>query len=315
MDLLSNILSQLRLTGTLYFRTSFKSPWGVRVPAFENVARFHFAYRGRCLVQLESQKKPVVLEQGDLIIITRGAAHTLHCDALTNEESLPLDVVIAESGFTGKGTLVYGDSNNQHDTQLICGHFAFDKKIQHPLINALPSFIHINNYGMEAGRWLDSTLNVVGAEAGRDLPGCDLITLKMSEIIFVQTLRAYLQKEGANQPVLAAFADIRISRALEAIHENPENPWTLESLAKIAGLSRTAFTQTFTRYLNTTPLVYMTDWRMQIARQLLIESGASIIHIAERTGYQSEAAFSRVFKRYYHLAPASYRRSLLAVSQ
>lgn len=302
MDLLSNILSQLKLTGTLYFRTSFKSPWGVRVPAFENVARFHFAYRGRCLVQLESQKAPVVLDQGDLIIITRGAAHTLHCDAFPKEESLPLDVVISESGFTGKGTL-------------ICGHFAFDEKIHHPLISALPAFIHIKNYGIEAGQWLDSTLNVVGAEAGRDLPGCDLITLKMSEIIFVQTLRAYLQKEGANQPVLAAFADIRISRALEAIHENPENPWTLESLAKIAGLSRTAFTTTFTRYLNTTPLVYMTDWRMQLARQLLVDSGASIMHIAERTGYQSEAAFSRVFKRYYHLAPASYRRSQQVITQ
>ena len=98
MDLLSDILSQLKLTGTLYFRTSFTSPWSIRVPSFEKVSRFHFAHRGRCLVRVEADKDPVLLEQGDLIIITRGAAHTLFCDPSTENPALLLDQVVEESG-------------------------------------------------------------------------------------------------------------------------------------------------------------------------------------------------------------------------
>lgn len=308
MDLLSDILSHMRLRGTLYFRTSFTSPWGVQVPPYENVARFHFAHKGGCFVRIEGEADPIVLGQGDLVIITRGASHTLYCDPTTEDHALPLDQVVVESGFNGSGTLVYGEPGTNQETQLVCGHFAFDENISHPLIDALPSSIHIKNYGETAGRWMESTLKVIGAEAGREQMGSDLIALKLSEIIFAQALRTYLSTGGADQSVLAGFSDPSIARTLKAIHDNPAFPWSLEKLANIAALSRTSFVNKFSQCVSMTPLGYITHWRMQIARQLLAESVTPIIEVAEKVGYQSEAAFGRVFKKQFLTAPATYRR-------
>ena len=310
MDLLSDILARMRLTGTLYFRTSFTSPWSVQVPAFENVSRFHFAHQGRCFVRISGERNPVRLEQGDLLIITRGAAHTLYCDPKTEAEAMTLDRVVELSGFTGSGTLVYGELGTDHETQLVCGHFAFDKHASHPLIDALPSHIHIRNYGEAAGGWMENTLKVIGAEAGRDRPGSDLIALKLSEIIFAQALRACLTADdgGGSALSLTGLGDPQIARALSAIHDDPARPWTLALLAEIAGVSRTSFATRFSRTMSMTPLAYITHWRMQIARQALAETSAPIIQIAEAASYQSEAAFGRVFKKHFGAAPATYRR-------
>ncbi|MEX3007263.1 cupin domain-containing protein [Hoeflea sp. TYP-13] len=310
MDLLSDILSRMQLSGTLYFRTSFTSPWSIRVPSFENVARFHFAHKGRCFVRINPNEPPVPLEQGDLVIIMRGASHTLYCDPTTENQAVLLDQVVEKSGFTGKGALVYGETGTNYETQLVCGHFAFGDNAQHLLIDALPSHIHIRNYGEAAGAWMDNTLKVIGNEAGRDQMGSDLIALKMSEIIFAQALRTYLESEGAGLPVLAGFADANIARVLTAIHEEPAYPWTLERLAQIAGMSRTAFVTRFSQCMTMTPLSYITHWRMQIARQQLASTSEPIIEIAEMVGYHSEAAFSRVFKKHHSSAPATYRRQI-----
>ncbi|MEP3278637.1 MAG: AraC family transcriptional regulator [Stappiaceae bacterium] len=308
MDFLSDILSRMRLSGTLYFRTSFTSPWSIRVPSFHRVARFHFAHKGRCLVRISSEEAPVLLEQGDLIIIMRGAAHTLYCDPKTEHQAVQLDRVIEKSGFTGSGALVYGDYGTDHETQLVCGHFAFSNDAHHLLIDALPSHIHIKNYGEQAGLWMESTLKVIGHEAGRGKMGSDLIALKLSEIIFAQALRTYLENIDPGTPVLAGFADPSLSKSLSAVHREPGHPWTLEKLASLAGMSRTAFSTRFSQLMTMTPLNYITHWRMQVAREELVNSDDAIIEIAEKVGYQSEAAFSRVFKKHHTHAPATYRR-------
>ena len=308
MDLLSDILSHLQLSSALYFRTSFTHPWSIQVPAFANVSRFHFVHRGHCMVRIEAHKEPVHLQQGDLIIITRGASHKLFSNQSCENKVVQLDQVLQESGFNGEGTLVYGNKGADHETQLICGHFAFNDHARHPLLSALPSHIYIRDYGEDAGRWMESTLKIIGAEAGGNEMGSSLLTLKMSEIIYIQALRTFLSTEGKKHSALAGFSDTRIASALKAIHADPAHPWTLESLARHAGLSRTAFAIKFTRYLTMTPLSYITQWRMQIARRLLVESDQPIIDVAESTGYQSEASFGRIFKRHFDIAPATYRR-------
>jgi len=309
VDLLSDILSRMRLSGTLYFRTSFTSPWSVKVPAYENVARFHFAHQGRCFVRVSGEAAPVRLEQGDLLIIPRGASHTLYCDPITENQAMTLDRVVELSGFTGSGTLVYGELGTDHETQLVCGHFAFDKHASHPLIDALPSHIHIAKYGEASGGWMENTLRVIGAEAGRGRLGSDLIALKLSEIIFAQALRTCLSPDsGGTSLPMTGFSDPNLARALPAFHRDPAHPWTLEELSTVAGMSRTSFATKFAQSVTMTPLGYITHWRMQIARQLLAESDAPIITIAESVGYQSDAAFSRVFKKHFETAPATYRR-------
>lgn len=308
MDLLSDILAQMRLTGTLYFRTAFTAPWSVQVPAFQDVARFHFAWKGRCLVRIAEAEQPVMLEQGDLVIITKGAPHILSSDRGAERNVVELDEVIEKSGFDGRGALVYGDDGTDHETQLVCGHFAFDPDASHPMIDALPAHIHIRNYGDAAGDWIESSLKIIGAEAGRDKMGGDLIALKLSEIIFAQALRTYLNSDGTDKPVIAAFADPAIARALTAIHDDPARGWTLDDLSSAAGMSRTSFVTRFAQRMSMTPFAYVTHWRMQLARRSLHETPSPIIEIAEAAGYQSEAAFGRVFRKTFGIAPARYRR-------
>lgn len=311
MDLLSDILNLMKLSGTLYFRTAFTAPWGVDVPPFQNVARFHYAHRGRCFVRVAGEAHPVALEQGDLVIVPHGARHVLSDPV--DADAPTVDRVVAESGFTGRGALVWGAPDGGHETQLICGHFAFDPGARHRLIDALPAYIHIRDYGGTAPDWLDSTLRIIAAEAGQGAGqqnlGGDLIALKLSEIIFTQAIRKFLATDGADRPGLAGFADARISRALEAIHADPAGDWTVEGLARVAGMSRTAFASRFNTLVADPPLAYLTDWRMQLARRLLLDSDLPMIDVAERTGYKSEASFGRVFKKHFDMPPAGFRRS------
>ncbi len=297
----------MKLSGTLYFRTSFTSPWGLEVPEFENVSRFHYVHRGRCFAHVEGQAEAVLLSRGDLIIITRGARHTLSDPSDVAAKSV--DQVVEESGFTGQGALVFGDVGAGHETQLICGHFAFDRGASHVLFDSLPRYIHIKDYGEVSPSWLDDTLKVIGAEVGRNQLGSDLIALKLSEIIFTQAIRHHVAHEGQNRPGFAGFADKHILLALEAMHQEPAKTWTLQSLAKVAGMSRTAFSNKFSSLVTHTPLNYLTSWRMQLARQLLADTDIPIIEVATRSGYQSEASFGRVFKRHFDMPPAGYRRS------
>ena len=277
------------------------------MPSYEKVSRFHYAHRGRCLVRVDQNKPPVQLEQGDLVIVTHGVAHTLYCDPTTEEPSALLEDVIEKSGFNGQGALVYGETGSHHETQLICGHFSFDKDAQHPLIDALPEYIRIKDYGTNSGAWMESTLKVIGVEAGLGEMGSDLIALKMSEIIYAQAMRSYLNDEGARSNELAGYTDEKLAKAIKAIHQSPEYPWSLSKLASVSGLSRTSFANRFKSLLSVTPLTYMTQWRMQVARKKLRDTNAALIEVAESVGYQSEAAFGRVFKKHFGIAPMIYR--------
>lgn len=311
MDLLSDVLSQLRFKGTLYFRTSFTSPWGVRIPSYEKVARFHLVHRGNCLIRIEGVDKLISLSQGDLIIVTQGAQHALFCDPAREDEALPLEDVVERSGFTGSGALVFGgDPGTNNETQLVCGHFAFDQEARHPLIDALPPYIHLTSYADRSGSWLENTIRMIGNEAGRDLPGGDIIALKLAEIIFAQALRTYLSTTSA--PGLTGFADPRLARALTALHAEPSRDWTLEDLAAAAGMSRTAFAEKFAESMSVTPMAYLTRWRMLLARARLKETPETVPAIAEDVGYRSEAAFSRAFKKIFGIPPARYRRQQLS---
>ncbi len=307
MDLLSGILSVMKMSGSLYFRTSFTSPWGVQVPSHQNVSRFHYVHRGRCYLRLENQSDALFLEQGDLVIITRGASHVISepQDAVISS----LETVVEESGFDGRGALMVGSPENGHETQLICGHFAFDPGVRHVLLDSLPDYVHVKDYGKASPDWLDNTLKMIGSELGHDKLGGDHIAVKLSEIIFTQAIRHYIENDGKSRMGLAGFADDHIRKVLVALHERPGDAWSVEKLAKIAGMSRTAFSNRFTELIGKTPLNYLIDWRMQIARQMLIDTDYPIIDIALKTGYQSEAAFGRIFKRYFNMPPAGFRRN------
>ncbi|WP_171174954.1 AraC family transcriptional regulator [Ruegeria sp. HKCCD8929] len=312
LDLLSDILTRLSLRGTLYFRTSFTPPFGIQVPPFENVARFHFVQRGELKVHVPATGETLRLKQGDLILIPHGAAHMLLCNEVQPMEALPLDRVLEEAGYKGDGVLVYGGADDGRDTQLICGHFSFSGPpgrggTGHMLIDRLPPFIVIENYGEEGGAWIEATLRMIGSEVNGARIGADLIALKLSEVLFAQAIRAYLEHQSPSDAALAGFADQRISRALTAFHRAPAEDWSVEGLAREAGMSRTAFAQVFAEKMAVTPMQYLTNWRMQIACHGLSESRWNVADAAAEVGYASEAAFSRVFKKQVGLSPAAYK--------
>jgi AraC family transcriptional activator of mtrCDE len=276
---------------------SFTPPWGIEVPAYENVARFHFAHRGDCQVRVIATGETLTLAQGDLVLIPHRTPHCLFSGHSPDDVILPLDEVLEKSGYKGEGVLVYGGEDDNRETQLICGHMSFGKDASHLIFDQLPPFIHIPNYGEVSGKWMEATLRVVGEEAGRGQFGGDLITLKMSEVIFAQAIRTFIYDQGKERVGLAGFTDPNLSRALNAFHRQPAEVWSVEDLAKEAGLSRTSFAQKFSQKMGLTPMQYLTSWRMQIARQGLTEQRMSVSDVAAVAGYASESAFTRVFKK------------------
>lgn len=307
LDLLSDILTKLSLKGTLYFRTSFTEPWGVKVPAFENVARFHYVHRGECVVRVLGEEGVHRLAKGDLILIPHGQSHVLNCRHSGPEDALPLDDVIERSGYDGSGVLVFGGDEPDMETQLICGHFSLAHGSRHLLFDRLPSSILIRDYGTEAGDWLETTLRVIGSETASGKFGADLISLKLSEAIFAQAIRRYIADVAGTGGPLSGFADSHLSRALTAFHRDPVAAWSVATLAREAALSRTSFSLRFSEKLGIPPMQYVTSWRMQIARNALAGQGASVAEAADLCGYASEAAFSRAFKKELGLPPSTFR--------
>ena len=312
LDFLSDILTNLSVRGTLYFRTSFTKPWGVAVPSYENVARFHFAHRGDCQVKVDGQEKPISLAQGDLIIIPHGASHDLYCGQEPGYTVMPLDAVLTESGYDGRGVLVFGGEESQSETQLICGHFTFDPNARHILIERLPPYIHITNYGEHAGRWMEASLQMIGAEAGGRKIGGDLIALRMSEVILAQAIRYFMESNEARELGLGAFTDTNLSRAMDAFHKAPAARWTVETLANTAGMSRAGFAAQFQKQMRMSPMEYVTTWRMEIAKKTLQKANTSLTDAAESAGYASNSAFTRAFKKETGQTPAEFRKGAAA---
>lgn len=307
LDVLSDILIRLSVQGTLYFRTSFTAPFGVKVPQYADVARFHYAHRGSCRVAVSGHPRTVSLDEGDLVIVPHGASHCLLSRGVSADASLPLDAVLDAAGYSGNGVLVYGGEEAGQETQLICGHFSFAKGARHIIFEQLPPVLHIPRYGATAGPWLSETLRMIGTEAERKLPGGDLIALRLSETILAQAIRVHLDQAAAEGGRLAGFADKHLARALAAMHGEPARNWDVTMLAREAGLSRSGFADRFSRMIGVTPMTYLKQWRLQLAREGMTSHGLSVAQAAELAGYRSEAAFSRAFKRETGAPPSTFR--------
>ncbi len=305
MDILSDILGLLKLKSTLYFRTALHAPWGIRVPDFENVARFHFVHRGRCWISVGESGEKTELNQGDLVIVPHGMEHSIYDPIDAKIETLEH----ATSDYIGEGVFTYGTRGTQNDTQLVCGHWSFDPYVSHPLIEMLPGCLHVPRSNA-LGSWLEHTLSMIGYETETNHPGNQQIVLKLSETILIQAIRNHLSFGQSDMPFYRALKDQKILGVLNALHRSPSTPWNLASMSEIANMSRTSFVNRFTQLVGMTPIQYLIYWRMQISVGLLFELDRPIIDIAERVGYQSEAAFGRVFKKHFSMGPASYRKTM-----
>lgn len=305
-DALSQILTALKKRGVIYFHTNFTPPWSVAVPAYARVARFHMAIRGHGWVRVEGEEQAIELSTGDLVVVPHGGAHVMSDEP--DLEPISLDEVLSRCGYNGSGALAYGGPDCGQATQLFCGHFEFDEGAVHPLLTALPGSIHIPNTESMNTAWLDPVIRFVASEVMGGRAGADAIVHRLTEIIFIQVVRSFVDQAGDAAGCLAGVLDRHLGRALSAVHEAPEQPWTVETMARESGLSRTVFADRFHRLIGMTPLAYVTQWRMHVARRHLLDTDLPMVEIAEAAGYRSESAFARAFRREFGVAPGTLRR-------
>ena len=306
-DALSQILDALQMRGAIYFHTQFSKPWGVEVPAYGNVARFHMVMRGSCWVRIANKADPVHLSTGDLVVIPNGAGHILSDQPEREADSL--DFVLTRSGYKGDGALIYGGEESGEACKLFCGHFEFEEGAIHPILEGLPEAIYLPNTETMNAEWLEPVMRFVSSEVIGGKAGASAIVHRLTEIIFIQVVRAFVDRAGDAAGCLAGVLDPKLGRCLSAVHAAPEIGWTVETMAQEAGMSRTVFAERFAALIGLTPHNYVTHWRMQLARKRLAGSDEAITDIAEAVGYGSEAAFTRAFKKQFDITPGLFRRA------
>ncbi|MBO9716982.1 MAG: AraC family transcriptional regulator, partial [Pseudoxanthomonas sp.] len=197
-------------------------------------------------------------------------------------------------------------------TRIVCGYLACDTRLARLLLNGLPPLVRVSLRDSGAGPWLESSVGYALAEAKSPRPGSAGLLAKLAELLFIEVLRQYAHQSGNHTGWLAALGDRVVGRALDALHRRPCHEWTLAELARAAGASRSVLAERFAQLVGTSPMQYLTQWRMVMAANLLRCSSTPLARVAEEVGYQNDTSFSRAFRREYGLPPAAWRRNVLA---
>jgi AraC-like DNA-binding protein len=315
MDALSEVLKIVKLRGALFFNAEFSAPWCLassqssRVapllcPGADHIIIYHYLADGRAYAQLSDGTRRD-LGPGDVVIFPHGDAHILG-----NGAGKPVDSLKTFSKNLSSGLKVARYGGGGELTRFVCGYMACDPNLSEVVLAALPSMFVVNLAHDSAGQWLANSIQFSVQEAGVPATGSDVVLGKLSEVLFIETLRRFIQNlPDQRKGWLAGARDPVIGEALALLHKNPAHPWTIANLAHQVGVSRTRFVERFRHFLSEPPMAYLARWRLKLAAELLVSSDANVGEIAAEVGYASEAAFNRVFKREFGCPPAQYRRS------
>ncbi|MBK3645966.1 MULTISPECIES: AraC family transcriptional regulator [Streptomyces] len=292
MDVLSDAVAAMRTGRPHSSRRDKHAPWGMRFAASEG-AGLHVLLRGSAWL-IPARGEPVALGTGDVVFLAHGRGH-----ALASGLDVPLDGAVPRPA--GNPPL------KDPDAVMLCGYYALDRGRTHRLLTELPEVVHLPAT-VGADRSLRAAVELLGMELEEREPGSDAIVTSLLDTLLLYVLRAWWRRERKGTGWSAALADPAVGAALRAIHGDPAHPWTVEELGAAGGLSRAAFARRFTTLVGEPPLAYLTWWRMTTAGKLLREADLPLRSVAERTGYTSEFAFAKAFKREYGMAPGQYRR-------
>ena len=299
MDILSAVLRELRLESASYRSLVMRAPWRLR---FDGGLRgVHIVVRGRCVLTLDTGQA-LLLTSGDLVVLPQADSHVLRS---LDGEHTPVLSSLALAERTAGTELSVGAPGGA-ETQIVCGAFFLGQQ-NHPAVAGLPSCIHVPGRGGSAPQWLTGLSTALVAETVQGGPGSEVVMARLSDALVTRALRHYLDS-GQEPGWLRGLRDPYIARALAALHEDLSTRWTVESLARAAGLSRSAFAARFTRLVGRAPMDYLFQCRMLMAMKLLRDEQATVAKVAGRVGYGSEAALSAAFSRYKGTTPGAYRR-------
>ncbi len=314
MDALSDVLRAVRLTGAIFFDIHAAEPWVAETPAgeaivaamfpgSEHLISYHVITLGNCWASVPGEP-PMQLSAGDIILLPHGDTHVLSSAlGLRRTPDMSLYRLPAEGHLP---TRISMGGPEGAPAQFICGFLGCDARPYNPLLAALPRVIRVSD---TAGGALGTFVQFAMAESMQPRIGGQCVLSHLSELMFVDVVRRYLETLPPERTDwLAGLRDPFVGRALTALHRNPTRAWTIESLARDAGLSRSALAERFTQFVGQPPMQYLTNWRMQLAANHLLTGMESIAVIANRVGYESEAAFSRAFKKAVGSPPSEWRK-------
>lgn len=305
VDPLGEALYFLRMSGTFYTRSELTAPWGLALPAMPGSLMFHAVTAGRCWLEVDgADGRP--LQPGDFALVPHGDGHAVR--SAPGAPAAPLfDLPRAE---VGERFEVLRHGGGGAAATLVCGTVRFDHPAARHLVALLPRLIVVDaSHAAPHAEWMQSTLRLMAAEAQALRPGGETVITRLADVLVIQAIRTWLERDpAAHTGWLGALRDRQVGRALTLVHRDPARAWTLAALASEAAMSRSAFAARFAALVGEPPMHYVARWRMHVAATWLREHDAGIADLAGRLGYQSEAAFSRAFKRFVGVPPGAVRR-------
>lgn len=305
VDPLGEALHFLRMSGTFYCRSEFTEPWALALPPMANLLMLHVLTAGRCWLEVEGTPRRL-LQPGDLALVPHGQGHLLASEPGMEGSKLfetPRELVSERYEILRLG-------GGGAPATMICGVFQFDHPAAQQLVALLPNAIVVEAWNSPHTEWIQSTLRMMSAEARELRPGGETVITRLADVLVIHAIRSWIAQDGAAQTGwLGALRDKQIGRIVSLIHREPERPWSLESLASEAAMSRSAFAARFTELVGEPAMRYVTRWRMNIALTRLKENKTTVGDLSRRLGYDSEAAFSRAFKRYIGISPGAARQN------
>jgi AraC-like DNA-binding protein len=311
MDPLSDVLRAVRLNAAYFYLVEASTCWSVDaaparelvprvLPDAEHLISYHILLSGSCWGGLDGETQ-VRMEPGDVIVFPQGDPHIMSSDDGYRDGS-------GRDGTSAKrypNTVLLG-RDAARDTTFVCGFLGCDVRPYNPLLSSLPRRMHVSGI---AGGWLSQIPRQVVAESRDGRLGSETMLTRLAELMFVEVVRRYVEELPPQQTGwLAGLVDTVVGPAISKMHERPEHPWTLAELSAEVASSRTVLVDRFSRIVGVPPMLYLTKWRLQLAAEQLSRGSAKVAAISARVGYESEAAFSRAFKRETGLSPAAWRR-------
>jgi AraC-like DNA-binding protein len=317
MDALSDVLRVANLTGGVFLHAEFSAPWCIAArvspehcaPALGSASHlmiFHYVVDGELQIRVQADDgDEVTIGAGELVLLPRNDLHLMGSDL-----SLPPvagSEIIQPPKDGGLFSIRHGGAGGR--TRMICGFLGCAGTEGNPVISTLPSLLKLNVEQGGAAEWIRSTFQYAAEEVAAGHPGSETVLAKLSELLFVEAVRRYADTLPQGQTGwLAGLRDPYVARALALLHRDIARRWTVDDLGRDIGLSRSALADRFIGLIGVPPMHYLANWRMQVARQRLRNTSASLAQVAEFVGYDSEAAFSRAFKKAFGTAPATWRR-------
>ena len=318
-DALSDLLRTVRLTGAIFFDVTATDPWVVEqpppelilpkiLPGAERLISYHVVTEGRCYANIVDDD-PIALEAGEVIVVTNGDAHVMASRPGMRASPVTPQVLAAALAGPLPFFVKYG-ADGPPTAKLVCGFLACDARPFNPLLDALPPVMKARDSPDRPAGWLGQFMRFALMESAGRRPGSESILAKLSELMFIEVVRRHLDAMPAERAGwLAGLRDPFVGKALSFMHRAPAHGWTIGELAKRVGLSRSVLAERFVDLVGLPPMQYLAKWRMQLASGML--SGGSghvnVASIAEAIGYESEAAFSRAFKKMVGVSPSVWR--------